>query len=376
MEEARGRSSGFDYLRLALALLVVASHSLGTASGTVPDFFLRGSGQFLHNIIVPMFFGLGGFLVAASLDRTKSLVTYLGLRSLRIFPALWVDILFSALVVGPLVTTLPLPEYFSAQKFWIYFLNLIGEIHYLLPGVFEHNPSPSVNGQLWTVPWDLGSYIALSVFVLFGLYRNRRNTALLSLLAQIGFPVIYAGLILVLHHHLVPQRVIVVPCFLTGVAFHVFRDRIRWNYASFLASLATIIILQLIEPRSILFLTLPIIYVTVFLGLYNPKRVWMISSGDYSYGTFLYHRQLQQVLWLFVPFARSWYGNLILSAPVALIFAYVSWHVIEKYALGRKSWLMAQDSRLVATLPITRIDRPEVGDRAEDARARDQLAAM
>jgi peptidoglycan/LPS O-acetylase OafA/YrhL len=130
MAEANNRASGFDYLRLGLATTILIFHDFEISHAKeLVHFIFSGPGRVVRNVLVPMFFGLGGFLVAGSLDRTKSLITFLGLRTLRIFPALWADILFSALVLGPLVTTLPHSVYFTAPEFYKYFLNLIGEIH-------------------------------------------------------------------------------------------------------------------------------------------------------------------------------------------------------------------------------------------------------
>lgn len=358
--EAAGRASGFDYLRLALAVLILVFHAIAQQSPKTPftTFMLLGPGTVVRDTIVPMFFGLGGFLVAGSLDRTKSLVTYLGLRVLRIFPALWVDILFAALVLGPLLTTLPLREYFTHPEFGVYFLNLIGEIHYLLPGVFKDNPNPLVNGQLWTVPWDLGSYIALSVFTLLGFYGRRRRFFLLACAAQVAFPAVYAFLRYFHGYSTGTFHLVVVPCFLAGVLFHLYRDQIRWNARLFCLSLAVITLAMLIDRRLILLLTFPMLYVTVYLGAFNPKRHWIISSGDYSYGLFLYHRQFQQALWLLVPFATTWYGNLLLSAPLSLAAAFLSWHLVEKFALSQKHRLLAADERFAASIPAMVISHP------------------
>jgi len=60
-----------------------------------------------------------------------------------------------ALILGPLLTEFPLSAYFRDSEFWAYFLNILGEIHYHLPGLFIHNPTTAVNGQLWTVPFEL-----------------------------------------------------------------------------------------------------------------------------------------------------------------------------------------------------------------------------
>ena len=124
---------------------------------------------------VPMFFALSGFLVAGSLERSKTLGVFLGLRALRIAPALVCEVLLSALILGPALTLLPLHDYFSDPQFYQYFLNIFGDIHYQLPGLFLSNPLPqTVNGQLWTVPFELGCYIFLTALAILGVFRNRK----------------------------------------------------------------------------------------------------------------------------------------------------------------------------------------------------------
>ena len=43
-----------------------------------------------------------------------------------------------------MLTTLALSDYFTDKLFFLYLLNAIGEIHYLLPGVFQDNPKPDI----------------------------------------------------------------------------------------------------------------------------------------------------------------------------------------------------------------------------------------
>ena len=72
--EADGRPSGFDYMRLALALAVFMLHIPATNFGDEVQ-----NALFLHllrpvsAIVLPMFFALSGFLVAGSLARCKTL---------------------------------------------------------------------------------------------------------------------------------------------------------------------------------------------------------------------------------------------------------------------------------------------------------------
>ena len=217
--------SGFDYLRVILALGIMSGHSALICYGKVYDpgiiggYFLR-----LQLMIVPMFFGLSGFLVARSLERSKTLITFLGLRAFRIVPALSVEVFLSALILGSFFTTKDLRSYFSDAQFYSYFLNVIGEIHYQLPGVFRSNPDPTVNGQLWTIPWELVCYIALAALAASGVFY-RRHLLLMSLIglyvAQIGNSIIRPKVDLDN-----AGGATVVVCFVAGLVIYRYREKI------------------------------------------------------------------------------------------------------------------------------------------------------
>ncbi|HET8695306.1 MAG TPA: acyltransferase, partial [Aquabacterium sp.] len=161
MKSTNGKPSGFDYMRLTLAALVICFHSIVTSYGVEAQnqFNQTFSGK-AFGMILPMFFCLSGFLVAGSLMRSRSVTTFIGLRALRIYPALAIDTIFFGLIIGPILTTLPLSDYFSNPTVHNYLLNAVGIIHYYLPGVFENNPSKSVNGQLWTIQYEMECYIS------------------------------------------------------------------------------------------------------------------------------------------------------------------------------------------------------------------------
>ena len=76
-------------------------------------------------------------------------------------------------------------------------------------------------------------------------------------------------------------------------------------------------------------------YSLICLG-FLPKGVGLAYNrlGDYSYGTYLYAFPVQQAMAHLVPGATP-IGNMLLAFPVTLLFAVLSWHLIEERALKR-----------------------------------------
>ena len=354
MEATKNRASGFDYLRFLLATTIICFHSIVTCYGSEVQAQVYSSpigASFLG--LLPMFFALSGFLVAGSLVRAQNLGVFLGLRILRIFPALVVDTIFSALVIGTIFTVLPLSSYFEHAGFREYFLNIVGNIHYYLPGVFDSNPSNKVNGQLWTIPYELECYLLLTGIAFFGIHRRRLHFLGVSL-------ALFGALQLRTISEEPDNGRALVLCFLLGVAMYLYSDRIRWNARMFaLCAVATVTLLPF--PNMMYLVAFPATYTTVYLGLQNPSKWKFLETGDYSYGLFLYGYPIQQILVATVPFARTWYGNIILAVPLALVFGMLSWHLVEKHALAQKKHLFALgqlwSEKIAPTLPWAR--KPE-----------------
>jgi peptidoglycan/LPS O-acetylase OafA/YrhL len=259
---------------------------------------------------------------------------FAGLRVIRLFPALAVESLVSALLLGPLLTRLPLGDYVSDPVFHRYFLNLLGHPQYLLPGVFETTPFHRVNAQLWTIPWELNCYVALSGLAIFGVVARRylMVPAILGLaVAALAIAVIRRPDQAAMSAGSLPGPLLVVS-FLCGVALYLFRDRLPWRrdwgVASLLAALALFC-----APYGQYLAVLPAAYATVWLGLENPKKAGVLKGADYSYGVFLYSFAIQQTIVALAPWARHWWLNILLTLPVAIAVAALSWTFVEKPAL-------------------------------------------
>lgn len=333
MASLKGPSSGFDYLRIVLALGVVVWHAILVSYGVETTIAARETiwARPLHNAILPMFFALSGFLVTGSLFRV-SLGQFVALRVLRIIPALSVEVTLSALILGTLFTTLPLGLYFTNGEFASYFLNIIGEIHYTLPGVFENNPFPTnVNTQLWTIPFELACYAALLTLsvlrviklrwaMLFGLVAGTIGTMAIDRF----FPSVATG------HD---GRLLVIS-FLAGVTVYLFRDKLLFDGR--IAALAALVSTVLLTAHSTIYLSaLPLAYVTAYLGLTSPPKSFLTRNGDYSYGLYLFSVPIQQAVAQY-EWAREWWINLAIALPLSVLFAVLSWRLVEKPALDQK----------------------------------------
>jgi peptidoglycan/LPS O-acetylase OafA/YrhL len=345
---SRNRPAGFDYMRIALAAAVVCQHSLDVTVGLDGTLEILRPARIGVAMILALFFALSGFLVTGSLLRCRSLISFLGLRILRIGPALAVEVALSAIIIGPIFTEVPLAQYFANPEFHSYFLNMVGDIHFQLPGVFLHSPLPDmVNGQLWTVPYELWCYIILAVLAAM--------TICFSRVLYVGF-LAAAQIALIIHaiQHwgdsadMLLRPHLLVFCFLSGVGFYLWRDKTPFNRSAFLSALVLCAVF-LITPYGDMLAPVPVAYVACYLGLLNPRRSWIVSSGDYSYGVFLYGFVVQQCV---ATFDQHWSLNILISLPISFAIAFASWHLVEKRALRFRGHVEALEAAVLSRISL------------------------
>jgi peptidoglycan/LPS O-acetylase OafA/YrhL len=350
----KGRSSGFDYLRLSLAVAVALDHIPYIATGLTPsqaalklglpapfDTYLAHAVGAVTSNLLPMFFALSGFLVAGSLERCQTLAAFIGLRMIRIFPALMVEVILSALLIGPIVTRVSISHYLSSPLLLTYFLNLTGEVHYILPGVFIDSPDRSVNGQLWSIPYELLCYASLVAMVLIGGRKNRVIVLVLTTLSIVIFVMRYTwrhGFDVGLY---VPSGLTLIWCFLAGVNFYQYRDRIRHGDALGAVSLTGALLTTQVGGALSLLAPIFVAYLTAYIGLMNPNRIFVLDGADYSYGIYLYHWVIQQSVMQFI--VRRWTVGLLFGLPLTFLVAALSWHAIESRVVGLRRPLLAAD---------------------------------
>jgi peptidoglycan/LPS O-acetylase OafA/YrhL len=372
-DECKGFGPGFPFLRIFLAFAVFLIHAF-----TVTNcYYFPADSRWwlLHDAVVPMFFAIAGFLVTASAYRLQPKDFFVN-RVLRIVPALAMDTFVCAFLIGPVFTTVPTRQYFHDRRFFSFFLNIVGWIHYSLPGVFEHLPVARVNGSLWSVPFELLGYGIVLWASITGKLKNR-----LLILALVSSYMVFA---VVVHGFDLPAHVgnaalgtaldvlflkhqsDALSGFFVAVVFYQYRDRIPYDRRIAAVCAALILGMSLFLSRTdweplLRLLWMPAaVYLTVFLGL---TQIWLpkfLHATDYSYGVYLYHQPfMESAVTLFPRIALAapfgWLPVSLFALPLVAGTSWLSWHLVEKPALGlRKRGLnpgLEQNGRVDSASP-------------------------
>jgi len=343
-----GRDNNFNLLRMVAASAVLVTHSFAIQSGSPATEPLRASlGMSLGGIAVDVFFVASGFLVAASMLKRRSVADFVRARVLRIYPAALVMCVLTVFVLGPLVTTVGLAEYFQSMATWKYFAKcatLIAGVSFELPSVFASNPYPNaVNGSLWSMPWELRMYLILVLlWAMAGFVRSQREQWFRKGVVALGV----LGLELALVQEFAPfaktEAFRLLAMFFLGGTLHVFAARIPMKMAGGVIAGAMLAVGAFAGPKvfpTVWMLTAP--YAVLWCA-YVPRGFVRAYNrvGDYSYGTYIFAFPLQQLVMLLKPSA-SVAEVTILAAIGTLVLAMLSWHLIEKpcmaFAMRKKA---------------------------------------
>lgn len=350
-------ANNFDFLRLVAALAVIFSHSFLVAQGhqkNEPLVVLTHNQCPLGLVGVFIFFVISGYLVTDSFCRVPKAGGFVLRRAARIYPGLLVNGIFCALVLGPIVTSLPLAAYLAdhgLRDFLVEYATLWpGPL--ALPGVLFADTTVGllINGSFWTLRFEV--YMYLTVLVL-GLAHGLRLSISLTLLA-IGIAAIWwdqehslswlgdiRGWLWMLSH------------FAAGMVMYFLRGRIafRWYYA--LVAVAGLVLISQIGHQFITFFALPCGYLTIYAATrYWPRLDYARHVGDLSYGIYIYGWPCEEfVMWLSGGRAVWWQvflGTLALVLPLA----WLSWHGVEKRVLR---WVRGRPRPAVAAPAVPEV---------------------
>ncbi len=331
-----GRNA-LNFLRLCFALLVIFSHSIilgGYRSET-----LWGHGT-LGDIAVDAFFAVSGFLIAASATRNGAL-RYLWQRFLRIFPAFWVCLVVTALLVAPIgwvAEGRSLSSYWSAPAGPIHYVvvNWFLRMHtYDIAGTPRHVPYPSAwDGSLWTLFYEFYCYLMVAFLAATTIIRRRALVLVLwgsSMAVAIGAA---AAGIPTFEDKPSYDLIRFVPIFFAGVVLWLYRDVIPDSRTLFLAAAAVFVGGTFLRNPEVL-AGPPLAYLCLWASIHLPGKT-IGSKYDISYGTYIYGFIVAQVLAVWHVYRWGYLPFTFLTVVVTLAIAAISCVAVERPALRLK----------------------------------------
>ena len=338
------KANNFDHLRLFLALGVFFFH--------LAELTQLSTFQFFKTFISPavavhLFFIISGFLIFMSYENSSSLKSYLSKRIRRIAPA-YINVVLLLFLTLSMLSSLSLQEYFTSSESWRYLFFNIFTLNFLqtsLPGVFTDNYLQAVDGSLWTIKVEIAFYLSVP-FIAF-LYRWIKPTLLLSIifmLSTLYYSIMgilahkYNSTILLTLQHQLPGQMLF---FAAGALLYYQFD----NFQKFRHLLFTIAIIIFIVQHYIPFFALYAIslsIIIIYLATSLPYMGGISKHGDLSYGIYIWHFPIIQVFITTTLFNTYTWWAFVLLIAVVIVLAWVSWHLIEKPFLSKKSHYVVQ----------------------------------
>ena len=352
----KGTDNALGLLRLVLASLVIVDHAFplgGWGHDPLLD-LTRGQASF-GSLAVGGFFAISGYLIAKS-GMSSDVVQFMWRRVLRIFPAYWLVLLVTALLIGPLIWVGDGRDfadyftfggngpvnYFTAN--WTLQIGTYG-IHDLLTETTPYGrsiDSSAFNGSLWTLWYEWNCYLIIAVLVMFGVLRNAK--VIVPAIAGFFFVLLVAlyaapDAVAAIFPALADQYMLSLGfTFLVGSVIAVYSKQIPFDDLLGILSGLTL----LVTLRWGGFATVGTVagaYFVMYLAARLPKQThWIGRKNDYSYGIYIYGFLVQQVTAYLGWYKLGFVPWVIICVLLSFGCAWISWHLVEKRAMALKGW--------------------------------------
>lgn len=321
-------------LRFFFATAVLISHAIQLAQFDEYKFLRH---VFSSEVAVQGFFILSGFLVIGSYSRTLNIAKFYKRRFFRIYPAYFVAVLLF-LVLALSQAYLQNVDVNNGQIFRYLVVNSLF-LNFLQPGidgVFRLGGYQEINGALWTIKLEVMFYALVPL-----LYRAGRRWSFRA----IGVALIMIGLSwipllelfssifeVVLNPALAHQLPGQFHLFGFGVLMFDITQRPQHLLGSVGIALAAVLLSGLaIDMSMAMQIFLLLVFIIIVCQL--PQLRSHLGDMDLSYGVYLSHFPIIQLL---IGSGAASFGVgifLVLVLAIALIYALASWHWIERPAM-------------------------------------------
>lgn len=329
--------NNFDLLRLLFAGTVCLVHAYVLSGYQQLEWIPR---ILSSTVAVKSFFVISGFLVFMSFERSSNFASYVSKRIRRIYPAYFTVVMLCAIGLVA-VSSKSIGDYFSLTWLKYVFANLtfLSFLQHTLPGVFETNKLALVNGPVWTLKIEMMFYLVVPIFVF--LFRRFGRFPMLVLLycSSIAYGTLLA---LVaertgseIYSELVRQLPGQLSYFMAGAFFYYYLTSFERRIGYFLFMSVSVLTANMIYPLPWLepfALATAVVFFGLFLYVGNFGKY-----GDFSYGIYILHCPITQLLLYSGWFQdKPWYF-LITVIFITTACAIAMWHLVEKRFLLRSS---------------------------------------
>lgn len=224
------------------------------------------------------------------------------------------------------------------KDFWLYLPNNLSlyNVQFNVPGIFKNNPYPNaVNGSLWSLAYEFSMYILISLLFFIKSSVTKRNLLISVFLVSVFLTAVNPNYLKTLFNTINLEPVLVyklTPLFIGGALMNYVNLKFNWiMFFVLLLALAASFYFHVFHIASPFLLPLLIIP----LGLEYFKFFQLPEKlGDISYGVYIYAFFIQQIFMNFLNLSPI--VLFTLSTIVTYVLSYLSWHFVEKKALGYK----------------------------------------
>lgn len=338
-----------------MALMVIFSH-VGPIAGFYggKDLGTQWSDeQSIGGVALGGFFFLSGFLITRSKIRIKSSMRFFWHRLLRIFPAFFATLIFTAFVLAPITWYW---RYKTWDGFWnaseqspfTYFINNftliltqnnIADAGANLP-IFTITGQVDWNGSAWTLAYEFGAYIFVGILGIFGALSNRSVGLLfsfsiiaLALLQWLGISGIWAIWPFFNDYRLM----LLMAPFATGIIFQLYQEKIPIDDRLGLLFIF-IAALTYVKGGWLVLGQYAFSYVLIWFAIRFKFLSNWDKSIDFSYGLYIIGWPLTLAATYFGLERFGWLFFMVTVVSLAHLYSFFSWKYIEKPAMSLKNW--------------------------------------
>jgi peptidoglycan/LPS O-acetylase OafA/YrhL len=327
------RKNNLNTIRLVLAATVMVFHVL-----VLPDIAeFTAVGRHIPSLLgVQGFFVVSGFLVTMSYEATNSLRDYALKRARRILPAYVGVVLISAVGLSAL-STLSVAAYFTDVAFWKHVASNLLFMNFLapdLPGVFGNHLSSAVDGSLWTIKIEVVFYCMVPFIVYFarrwGPMRVLSVLFVASIAWRIGFELVSQRTGIPFYGKLAIQAPGQLSFFVVGALFYYLLKEGQRPPSAWMAAVA--VLAYIVAPGAAFHVVAPISVglVICWAGFRLTNVPDLGAKGDFSYGLYLYHWPVVQVLIALGLFSAAPLVGVATAIALSFSAAVFSWFVVER----------------------------------------------